>query len=234
MSLGSPNLAVYTSSSNKGIVIFPGDYGACDEGSFFTANLPAQIAHAVATITPTLAKANPILAITNSATPGGPFAYNIYLRYIKVLITGVTTGATTVQHVGTLDSLNPKLTALGTAFAAPRNTNSSSSTSSKALLYGGVLTATADTSAARTVHTGTVANSIPIILDSYTFAFGEPVSAGQLIGTTSLVKQILVPLPPVVIAPGWTYTLGLWGLSWAATAQTYTTDVGWIERPTGQ
>ena len=86
----------------------------------------------------------------------------------------------------------------------------------------------------RLVHTGVVTNSIPIVLDTWTLAYGEPASNTNLIGTMSLVKNIVVPIPPVIIAPGWTYTLGFWGASWAASAPTYSIDVGWIERPTGQ
>jgi hypothetical protein len=189
----------------------------------------------VATATQALAKTNPVLAIINTSVPGGTNSYNLYLRYVKLLITAVTTGNTTVQHVGTLDNLTPKLTTTGTLLSTPSNTNSAYNNLSKAVIYGGVNIAGADTSNARTVHTGTVANSIQIILDSYLFAFGEPITAGSnMLGVVTSVKQIVIPLPPVVVAPGWTYTLGLWGLSWAATAQNYTIDVGYIERPTGQ
>ena len=88
---------------------------------------------------------------------------------------------------------------------------------------------------ARNVHAGTVANSIPIALDNWTFTYGDPVTAGSLwAGTAANAKQILVPIPPVIIAPGWTYTLSFWGASWSANALTLNTEVGWIERPTGQ
>ena len=235
MSQGLNNLGYPSSGSSKVAVIFPGDYAACDEGSYFTANLAATASTAVATTTQALAKTNPTLVVINNYPVGGMNSYNVYLRYVKLLMTAVTTGATTAQHVGTLDNLSPKLSTVGTAFNAPTSTNSNSGVASRVALYGGVNVASADTVSARTVHTGVVANSIPIILDSWTLAYGEPVSAAvSIIETAATVKQLLVPLPPIIIAPGWTYTLGFWGASWAASAPTYSMDVGWIERPTGQ
>ena len=235
MSQGVANTSYPVSGSTKVSSIFPGDYGACDEGSFFTANLAATASTAVALTTQALGKTNPALAIVNPYPVGGAQSYNIYPRYIKILLTVVVAGATTAQHVGTLDSLNPKLTTVGTALGGATNTNSASGITSRAALYAGVNIAGTDTANARTVHTGTIANSIPIALDSWTFAFGEPVTAASsVIETAATVKQMLVPLPPVVIAPGWTYTLGFWGASWAATALTFSIDVGWIERPQGQ
>ena len=234
MSQGQSNPNIAVSASSKVMTIFPGDYAAADEGSYFTANLAATASTAVATTTQALAKTNPTIAITNTSTPGGANSYNIYLRYIKLLMTAVTTGATTAQHVGTLDNLLPKLTTLGTALNAATNVNSASPSLSKSLIYGGVNVAGADTANGRTVHTGVITNSIPIILDNWIFAFGEPVAASAMIGTMTLVKEVIVPLPPIIIAPGWTYTLGIWGTSWAAAAQTYSIDMGWIERPSGQ
>ena len=36
MSQGQPNANLPITNSSKVVSIFPGDYGACDEGSFFT------------------------------------------------------------------------------------------------------------------------------------------------------------------------------------------------------
>ena len=239
MSQGQANPNVAITTSNKITSIFPGDYAVADEGSFYTASLnttAGTAGTAVALTTVALGKTNPNFAIFNSAPVGGTNSYNICLRYVKMTIVATAvTGATSCNHVGTLDNLVPKLSAVGTAFATPVNTNSASSTLSKAVIYGGVLIASADTSNARNVHAGTVANSIPIALDNWTFTYGDPVTAGSLwAGTAANAKQILVPIPPVIIAPGWTYTLSFWGASWSANALTLNTEVGWIERPTGQ
>ena len=235
MSQGLSNSNIAVAGSNKVVSIFPGDNAAGDEGSFFTSWLAATASTAVATTTQALAQTNPSLAIYNGSAVGSPYSYNIYMRYIKLLATAVTTGATTMQHVGTLDNLSAKLTTIGTLMSTPQNTNPNFvNTANGVALYGGVNVAAATTAAGRIVHTGVVTNSIPIVLDSYAFAFGEPVSTYNLIGTMSLVKSIVVPLPPVVIPPGWWYTIGFWGASWAAAAPSYGIDVGFIYRPSGQ
>lgn len=230
MSTGGANLNVSNSNSIKVTNVFAGDYSAADEGSFYTSRQAAVASTAVATTTQILGQANPTLAITNNNAVNG---YNIYLRYIKLYMTAVTTGATSAQAVGTIDPLAPKLTTLTTPLGAGNN-NSASGTTSNALVYGGVLIAAATSALGRVAHINTITNSIPIVLDTWILTFGEPVSANSLIGTMSLVKTITVNCPPVILAPQWTYTLGIWGASWAASAPTYTIECGWIERPTGQ
>jgi hypothetical protein len=235
MSQALQNANYPVSGSIKVSNIFPGDYGACDEGSFYTASLAATASTAVATTTQALGKTNPVLAIINPYPVGGPGSFNMYLRYVKLVMSVVSGTSTFIAHVGTLDNVNPKLSTVGTVFGVgPNNTNSNSGTTSRASLYGGVNIAVGDTSQGRTVHTGFVTNGLPVAFDTYTLAFGEPVTAMNLIGTMTLVKLITIPVPPVIIAPGWTYTLGLWGTGTAASAATYYMDVGWIERPQGQ
>jgi hypothetical protein len=235
MSQGLANANIAVSGAQKVVSIFPGDYAAADEGSFFTSWLTPTASTAVATTTQALAQTNPSLAIFNGSAVGSQFSYNIYLRYVKLLMTAVTTGATTAQHVGTLDNLSAKLTTIGTLMGTPQNTNPNYiNIAAGVALYGGVNIAAASTAAGRIVHTGVVTNSIPIILDTWTLAYGEPASNSNLIGTMTLVKNIVIPLPPVVIPPGWWYTLGFWGASWAAAAPTYGIDVGFIYRPSGQ
>lgn len=231
MSQGTANPNIAVSPSIKTASIFAGDYAAADEGSFYTSYQGLVASTAVATTTQVLGQANPTLAIQNSQPTGG---YNIYLRYIKLYMSVVTTGATSAQAVGTLDNLPTKLTTITTAITGPNNVNSASGTRSKALVYGGVLVAAATSQTGYIAHTNIITNSIPIVLDSWVLVYGEPASANNLIGTMSLVKEITVNCPPVIIAPQWWYTLGIWGASWAASAPTYSIEVGWVERPSGQ
>lgn len=232
MSTGSANPNVSNQTSSVVRPIFAGDYAAADEGSFFTSYQGLVASTAVATTTQVLAQANPTVAIQNSAPAGS--GINLYLRYIKLYMSAVTTGATSAQAVGTLDPMANKLTTITSPIVGPNNVNSSSATASRALVYGGVLVAAATSSAGKIVHTNVVTNSIPIILDSWVLSYGEPVSGNNMIGTMTLVKEITVACPPVIIAPQWWYTLGFWGASWAAAAPTYSIEVGWIERPSGQ
>jgi hypothetical protein len=222
-------LAAYiTATTNK-------EFAYADEGSYFTASLGATANTAVAVTTQALGTSSPHIVIQNTSPAGG---YNLYLRSIKLRITTATTGITNVNHVGVLNPNPQAFTTLGTVFTAgPANANAASGTTSRALIYGGVnvCTTQASSSGSRIVHTGPVTSIIPIVLDQWIFDFGGGTggnSFGTVISTTT--SFISVSCPPVIIAPQWFYTFGLWGTSWAASAPSYLMDVGYIERPSGQ
>lgn len=231
MSQGQVNPNVAVTASSKITSIFAGDYGAADEGSYFTTFLAATANTAVAVTTQALATTSPVFVLFNGQAPGG---YNIYMRYIKFRITVAQTALTTVEQVGVINASSGAQTTLGTAMATPVNVNGGSSVLSKALTWGGVNVMATPGTNARIVHSGPVVGIIPIVLDSWHFYYGDPVGYGSMQEATATTKIIALPLPPVVVAPQQYYTLGLWGASMAATAATYKIDVGWIERPSGQ
>ena len=233
MSTGSANPNVSSQNTAAYRELMHG-YGAADEGSYYTAWLAATASTAVATTTQALGTTSPSFLVYNANPVGG---YNIYLRSIKIRMTAVTTGATTVEQVGVLAPNIANFTTVGTIFNGPTNVNSNSGTTSRALIYGGVNVCNAPTAipGARIVHTGPVSAIIPIVLDQWQFTYGDIAGGGgwnAVIGTTG--SSIIASLPPVVIAPQWYYTLGFWGASWAASAATYRTDIAYIERPSGQ
>lgn len=231
MSQGQVNPNIGITNSSKVMVMFPGDYATADEGSFFTSYLGATANTAVATTSQALSITSPSLVIHNLNPLGG---YNMYLRYAKFFMTVVTTGATSANHTGIVDSMPAKLTTTGTTMSVPNNTNSNSGVLSGAVLIAGVNIAAALSPAGRIVHVGQVTGSIPIAFDEWILHYGQPVFGGDMVGTQSNPKRIAVPLPPVIVPPQFWYTVGFWGASWAASAQTYGIEVGWIERPAGQ
>lgn len=205
---------------------FTGDYAAAAEGRYFTSWLAATASTAVATTTQALASTSPSLVIYNDQPEGGK---SMYLRRLRFLMTAVTTGATTAEHVGIINASGATHTTVGTLMSTPVNVNGGSGVGSLARLYGGVNVCATPAAQARIVHTGNITNAIPIVLDSWEFVFGEPGLPVNLIGTMSLVKRITIPVSPVIIPPRTYYTLGFWGASWAASAPTYRISAGWIE-----
>jgi hypothetical protein len=203
-----------------------GDYAAAAEGRYFTSWLAATANTAVATTTQALASTSPSLVIYNDQPEGGK---SMYLRRARFLMTAVTTGATTAEHVGVLNSSGATHTTVGTLMSTPVNVNGGSGAGSIARLYGGVNVCATPAAQARIVHTGNVTNSIPIVLDAWELLYGEDSAITTMIGTMSLVKKITVPIAPVIIPPRTYYTLGFWGASWAASAPTYRMAVEWIE-----
>ncbi len=234
MSQGQANANYPITQSSKVSSIFPGDYGSCDEGSFYVFTSPATAATAVACTTQALADTNPSLAIFNGNITGGTNPYNIYLRYAKATITVVGGSNTSKNYSSLVDNLTVKLTTTGTALLGPNSTNTGSSVLSKATGYAGVNIAAAQTANGRRVGAGSVVGAVEVAFDEWIFDFGPPVYGKNLIGTTTLVSARTVPHPPVILAPGWWFTLGFWGASQAGSANTIQWEIGYIERPTGQ
>jgi hypothetical protein len=230
MSFGQANPNVGLTPTSKVVTMFPGDYAAADEGSFFTSTLAATASTAVAITTQALADTNPALAIFNSSSVGG---YNIYLRYIKYFITVVGGSNTTTRYSAIVDNVLAKLTTTGTALGTPVNVNTNYNNLSKLTGYGGVNIAAAAGAQWRRVGAGTVTGAVQTAFDEVIFDFGPPVYGKNGIAAAALSFRT-VPMAPVVLAPGWWFTLGIWGASKAASADTIEWEIGWIERPTGQ
>jgi len=235
MSQGQQNPQYAITQSQKVSTIFPGDYAAADEGSFYTSYIAATASTAVALTTLALGNAHPVLAIQNMwTTASGVNAMNMYLRYIKMVYTVVPTSNTSVNYSLVLDPMPVKLTTVGTAMSTPANVNGNSGIASIASLTAGVNVAAATSSTGRQIGYGQAVGSIPVAFDEHIFHFGQPVFGGDQVGTTTLQKRVSVPCCPVVIAPQEWFTLGLFGASWAADAFNVQIEVGWIERPQGQ
>lgn len=242
MSTGTTNTNFSGTQSIKVAQMFTGDQNLSDEGSFFVAtNTPGT---AIATTTSvvddatgatTHAQQKPVMAITNQAATTNVNSPNIYLRYLKMFIVQVPTSAALWRYAMRLDPLTSKITTAGTVIT-PVNPNSAATrNASAAYITFGAITTTDSTSSPsqRLVANGQVTGAIPVANDEWLFAFGQPAAGFDLVGTQTLVKRITVPVPPIVIAPGWTWTLEMWAASNAA-APSWEFELGYVERPSGQ
>ena len=236
MSQGQANSNVNITSSSKVMNIFAGDYAAADEGSFFIATDPIRASTAVACTTQALANTNPAIAIVNT-WPVGLNSPNLYLRYIKIVATAIAGSNTSVNYSSVLDNVVPKLTTLGAGVLTPVNTSTSAvggGTASRAVVYTGVNIAAAGSASVRQVGAGQVEGNLNVAFDEWVIYFGPPAAGGDVNGTVTNAKRVSVFHAPVIIGPQWTYTLGFWGASQAASAASYTIEIGFIERPAGQ
>lgn len=231
MSLGTNNLNYPYTQSSKVATIYAGDTVAADEGSFYISTLAATASTAVACTTQALADTNPALAMFNGSSPGG---YNIYLRYIKMVMSVVAGSNTSLNYSILVDNLTVKLTTTGTALGTPANANTGSSSVSRMSGAAGVNVAAAQTTNGRRLGAGQVEAGLPVAFDEFLFCFGNQDMSTSMVGTQTLVKKIVVPCAPMILAPGWWLTLGLWGASQAASAATIAWEIGYIERPQGQ
>lgn len=232
MSQGNSNPNIPTSGSAKVMSIFSGDYGAADEGSYFVSTLANTASTAVANTTQALADTNPAIGIFNGQSAGG---YNIYLRYIKIRVTVVGGSNTSKNYSAIVEQRTDKLSTTGTALGTPQNVNTSSSVRSLMNGFGGVNIAASANSTIRRVGDGQVRGAVEVAFDDWTFDFAPPVMGRHMSpGTATLLTSLTIPMAPVVLAPGWWFTLGFWGASQAASADTYGIEIGYIERPSGQ
>lgn len=225
---GNPNISV--SGSTKVMPVFSPDYALADEGSFFVATLANTISTAVATTTQALADTNPALGLFNNNPAAG---YNQYVRYIKVRVTVVGGSNTSKNYSAIYEKRPDKLSTQGTAFNTPKNANTVfSSLTSGLLAYGGVNIANSANASSYRIGDGQVVGSVETAFDEWIFVFGE-YPAKSFIGASALSSRT-IPMPPLVLAPGWWYTLGFWGASQAASADTFGWEIGYAERPGGQ
>ena len=231
MSLGQANPNVAITTTNKVAVMFPGDYAAADEGSFYTATLAATAATAVACTTQALADTNANLALFNGNPVGG---FNIYLRYIKVVTTAVPGSNASINYSMLVDNLTTKLTTVGTALNTPQNVNTASLSKSNMVGYGGLSITAAQSANGRRIGAGQVIGGLGVALDETIYHFGQPVFGGDVNGTVTNIKRLSISCAPCILAPGWWFTLGTWGASQAASAASYSWEIGYIERPWGQ
>jgi hypothetical protein len=235
MSQGQGNVNFPVQSSIKSFTVMSPDLCMADEGSYFVAaSAAAGVANTASTDTLAKTQLNPNLVIQNTWPQSGVVnAMNIYLRYIKVTVVAVPGGPPASWNYGMfLDNLTNKLTTAATVLTS-YNTNSASGVASKAYISVGANTCVTGGPSYRVVGQNQFCGAIPVVLDQWIFCFGQPEGSGTMIGTTTLVSQRTVAMPPVVIAPGWFFTMGTWATSYS-TATTYAWEIGYVERPQGQ
>ena len=204
------------------------DYIAAEAGKYFTSWAAAAANTAVATTTQALGTTSPHLVIWNGQPTGGK---NIYMKGVQFGTTAVSTGRTTLEHVGVLNDNTGAHTTVGTLMSTPVNVNGASGNASLTKLYAGVNVMSTPAAGSRIVHTGRVHMIIPIVLDVWNFVYGEPTAETSApVETLAKVKIVNVALPPVIIAPQSFYTLGLWGASNGSDADTVRVSVSWIEQ----
>ena len=240
MSQGQTNAAFPYTTSTKSIGMLVDEYGLADEGSYFIATNPTP-GTAIATTTSvvddatgatTHAQQKPVLLIQNQNTLSS--GVNIYLRYLKMFVTQIPTSATGWRYAMRLDPLSTKLTSAGTIIT-PQNPNGASTTTSRAYVNFGAITTTDSTASPqqRLIGNGMVAQAIPVANDEWFFNFGATFASIDSSITSANVKRQSFPVPPVIIPPGWFFTLEMWGASNAA-APSWEFELAYAERPQGQ
>ena len=204
-----------------------GQSGPAMDGTYFVATNPTPgtgIAHVQnATVSET---AGYPLVIRNLDGVGGK---RIIMDRVKLIaVTQVWTSATRADYFWKLGPLPTHYTGTGTLLT-PQNVNGEGSAASVAAVYLGACVTVADT-AARIVDRGILRGVIPVLLDTWIFRFAgvEDAAPSSLGGAVPL--QIPIPVPPVIIPPGWHLSLQIWAASIGAVTPTFEVCANWWER----
>jgi hypothetical protein len=200
-------------------------YPLADEGSYFVATNPTPgtgiAGHAAPT---TMDNTKPFILVQNLAPPGGR---NIYLDYIKLVVSAVGAGGTT-NYATHLTDPGAGYTSGGSSIVAV-NPNLNSGQRSAASIYMGAVVATASGNQ-RLVASQNARTVIAVVGDVLLFNFGtetQALSNMPLEGTLQLERVMAVP--PVILVPqGW-YKLVLWRASQSG-ANSYEIEMGYWER----
>ena len=186
----------------------------------------------------TLTEASPFLIIENTAAGTGP---NITLDYVRIQATAIAAAGTDWAYAWKLDNVRNKWASAGTTMT-PQNVNAGAANSSAGTVHGGALvvaTAQQSSSNAKLIGAEFLAPvgtaPVQIIGDLVDFRFGGNEAALPTVisnvasnGAHTFASGHVVPLPPVVLSPGTTATLFLWG-TLEASAPSYTVHGGWYE-----
>lgn len=193
-----------------------------DEGSYFTVN-NAQSGLATAAAPTSFSATNPFLIIYNKDT-----IKNIYLDYAALIATAAGTAGASVQAAVVLDAGNRYSSGGSDISANVVNANGIIGDGSVAKVYGGNLTASAPTSAARTiVGQRALKGAIPVAGDNYLVKFGSDDMAMMIAAAT--LTWSMQPVPPLIVGPNMSALLYIWLPSQSA-ASSYIPEAGWYER----
>lgn len=192
-------------------------HSLADEGSYFIIN------NNQTGITPPLATSfvatTPALVIYNNSALRLAVDYINLMNLVAVTCTSGTAGQLDLSAALVIDNGN-RYSSAGSILPAPISPNMAiGSIANLITAYFGAITATAATSAARTVigqrmiRPLPVAAAMTVVGDNFLFNFGgvENAAAGSI--TIANANVIPVPCPPVIIGPNQSMLLYLW---WAA------------------
>ncbi len=234
------NVNFPTNSSQKVQNLYNNNYALADEGGYFVTTNPVSgtaIAMTTSVVDDALTGSSthapfaPVSIIYNTQSPDNPNAVSIYLQYIKMVLSQVPTSATNWRYSFRLD--NVVRYSSGGSTLTPVNINPSSSKVAAARVYFGAIVPTAlPTAASRLVALGLIDSAIPVINDQWLFTFGGANPYMDQVNGGATAKNMTYNCPPIIIPPGWSLSLGMWGTSNAA-APSWEFEIAHVERVPG-
>jgi len=218
-----------------GEIISIGLYGKkhflADEGSYFIATnptpyTPIAVTTSIITFAETAGAVGVAMLLKNLEARSSQNGKRLYLDYIKLMVVGVPTSATSWQYALVIDD-NPLRWTSGGSAITPVNPNGDCNLPSIAQIYFGALT-TAVPNNRRLVSRGTLRGVIPTTFDEYIINSGSA-EGGSGFASAAASGKSVNQAPPIILGPQQNLALTLWGAANAA-APTFEFEMGWWER----
>ena len=200
-----------------------------DEGSYFTGINPTLATTIAGHVAPALADnaTTPTKALLHIYNSG---SLRLTMDYLKLAVIVVNASSTSTNFVAFVDNLGATGRTSGGSAITPTNVRSDNPTTTGAtVFFGAVVTAAA--SVVQRIAAWTVRPVIAVAEDQYTFRFGgDPSLPAYTTHIGTAVSNLLVQMPPAVIAPGGNFYFCEANPSGATTAATYEFEFGYAER----
>lgn len=199
----------------------PPRHNILDQECYFTASSPTP-GTGLATIAAqaSLAGTAPFLMIRPGAVK------SVYLDYVRLIATAAGTAGTAIRFAVRNDAT--KAAPTGGSTLTSVNAFRGSAVASSALVYAGALAAAADGSPLL-VCSGLVRPVIPVVGDSYYFAFGgNSAPPNSLAPAGTAIAERYFALPPVAVKPSNVFQFHIWLPSQSA-ASSYEVELGYWE-----
>lgn len=198
-----------------------------DEGSYYLVNTTTPGTGVAGHAAPVAAdlSTKPCILIYNGGLK------NITIDFIKVRMTAIGAGASTTDFDSWYDQAGATRYSSGGTAMTPVNCRSDLyGSSSGATVYFGAVVTSAAVQAKRCGHSR-VRSVVPVVEDQYIFAFGQAVQTqnSSLATSGTAILQAVVPMAPIVIAPGGNFLFVEWGVSQSG-AHSFDMEVGFWER----
>jgi hypothetical protein len=186
------------------------DLGVGDAGGYYVALTPTPGTGQVGPVSTTFSEILALMTVFN-----GSQASNLYLRGLRLHVTVIGTGGTSLKFTQAIDQGN-RFVSGGVALAAV-NTNMASPNKSQAQINFGALVTTAASTQRRVIaHTTYVSSVIENVDDVYQFSWGSSTQLedpASLSNAAAALHNVSYAFAPVTIGPGQTWSLHQWRAS---------------------
>lgn len=211
------------------VPVLPERYALAKEGSYYTFTNPTIDTGVGYGVMAAYAVTTPAFHVANTAPTGGR---TIYLDYLHLRPTVAPASATNWKIVIDVDT-STRLTSISGGASRPvNNVNPFFPINDfEGLVYAftaGTVITVAAAQSVRTIYHFTLAQAIPVVQDEYLITFGTGFEMG--LAHTATITKKYASCPPVVIPPGCSASIHMYGASNAITGMSAEYDGGLVQR----